>query len=877
MMALAFAGCSDSGKQSPSKPKVVASNFVLGSLAAELGGEDFTVLFPRDADGIDTPKNAALVLVTESKAPAWLSTSANKKRRLSVKDGATIAGFQPDQAIMLAEGIASGLKEVAPEGAAGRIASRLEETKKRIGLLDEQWKRALRTLSSADPPFIAIGADLKSWAAEHGATVTSISEAGDFMRTAKQTKAAHVLLSESMSASLRKEIRELGLTPMVLQRGLVALDEDGSFLDLMESNVTTLEAIMRRANLTPKKEKKPEVVNADAGKRSFHKDVMPMLETYCIDCHDEENEEGEVNFEVFASGRDAERDPDFWESVKMLIEMKEMPPRKRKKQPSDAERAKVIAWIDELSSRWDKGEFGRDPGRTTIRRLNKNEYNYTVRDLFGLRIRPGGDFPEDGGGEAGFDNNADALFLPSLLMENYVEAAGVIVQAVYADAGARNRYLLAAPSAEVPAAQAARKVLRYWASRAYRRPVDKDELDRLVEIFRKETGKKKRYAEAMRMPLLAILLSSNFLYRAEIEKGASEAYRVDAYDLASRLSYFLWSSMPDQELFNVAREGKLHEPEALEAQVRRMLKDERARSLSMHFAGQWFGWEDLRSVANPDEKRFPTFTMDLRIAMYRESSEFFHNLVVTDGSAYDLLDCDYTFLNERLARHYGIAGVSGSELRKVSLEDPNRGGVLGMGSVLTATSLPLRSSPAKRGAYVLGELLGTPPPEPPMNVEQLPEDDREIKSKTFREALVQHRQDPNCKACHEVIDPIGFGMEAFDPIGRWRTKQNGLPLDTAGVMPDGTKFGAPADLKNRLMERKDLFARNLANKLLSYALGRELSPYDRPAIAKITERILADNGRLNTAFLEVAKSYPFNYRKGDTTAAKRSKNKGRKR
>ncbi|MEM7014739.1 MAG: DUF1592 domain-containing protein, partial [Verrucomicrobiota bacterium] len=362
---------------------------------------------------------------------------------------------------------------------------------------------------------------------------------------------------------------------------------------------------------------------------------------------------------------------------------------------------------------------------------------------------------------------------------------------------------------------------------------------------------------------VAILISPHFLYRSEVEKPGRKAYLIDSYDLANRLSYFLWSSMPDPTLFNLAKSGQLQKPEVIEAQVRRMLKDERASALAMHFAGQWFGWEALRSRANPDEKRYPQFTFQLRVAMYRESAEFFEHLLVSNASAYDLIDCNYAFLNEQLANHYRIPGVTGNELRKVQLPNRNRGGVLGMGSVLVATSLPLRSSPAVRGDYVLTELLGIPPPEPPMNVEQLPEDDREVGAKSFREALEQHRQDPNCKSCHETIDPIGFGMENFDAIGRWRTKQNGHDIDAAGVMPDGSQITSPADIKQFVMKDKELFVRTMVEKLLSYALGRELTPYDRPVIAQISEKVIADDGKIVTAFVEVAKSYPFRFRRNE--------------
>jgi hypothetical protein len=361
----------------------------------------------------------------------------------------------------------------------------------------------------------------------------------------------------------------------------------------------------------------------------------------------------------------------------------------------------------------------------------------------------------------------------------------------------------------------------------------------------------------MKMPLMTMLISPSFLYRAEEAAGSDEVRPVEAYDLASRLSYFLWSSMPDDTLFAAAASGKLAEPAVLDAQITRMLRDQRAGVLGAHFAGQWLGWEELRSTANPDTTKFPEFTYPLRAAMYREAAEFFHHLVQNNGSAFDLIDCNYTYLNEQLARHYGIAGVTGPQIRKVTLTDRNRGGVLGMGAVLVATSMPLRTSPAIRGAYVLEKLLGTPPPEPPMDVPQLAEDDREIRAATFRAELEMHRDNPDCKSCHQAIDPLGFGLENFDAVGRWRTTQNGNAVDASGTLPDGRSFTDPAGLKKLLLEEKELFIRNLVGRLLAYALGRELTPFDRPVIAEITAKVLADRGGVQTAFREVAKSYPF--------------------
>jgi len=543
---------------------------------------------------------------------------------------------------------------------------------------------------------------------------------------------------------------------------------------------------------------------------SYEGRVVPILERTCLKCHDEDRQEGDLNLELYLEEQHAVENPDLWEKIAKVVSIGQMPPPKEKAQLTDEELTKLQEWSIELSTKWDNGEMGTDPGKTTLHRLNKFEYNYTIRDLFGLKIRPGDSFPEDGAGEAGFINNADALFLPPLLVENYFKAAGTIVNAVYADRSALSRYLIATPVGSVTPKQAAEQTITFWATFIFRKLTDKQETKRLVKIFEEEYEKSKNYREAMKTPLYAMLISPNFIYRSTLSDEKNRPYKVDQFELASRLSYFLWSSAPDKELYRLANTGKLTGDKIIEEQVIRMLKDEKSKSLGRHLGGQWFGWEDLRSSVNPDETKFPQFTLQLRVDLYQESTIFFNKLIETNSSIYD------------------------TKLRKVNLTDKTRGGVLGMGSVLSATSLPLRSSPSIRGAYVLEDLLGINLPDPPMDVEPLPEDDRHLVNKSFRDTLTAHRENPACSSCHGEIDPIGFGLEAFDAIGRFRTKQNGVDIDTSGTLPDGTEFSTPAELKKVLLSQKEQFARNTVKKMLAYALGRDLTPYDRPVIKKIT-------------------------------------------
>lgn len=593
---------------------------------------------------------------------------------------------------------------------------------------------------------------------------------------------------------------------------------------------------------------------ARAGALDFKTQIAPILDKYCTDCHNPDDDEGNLDLELMLDSENAVKHPHLWEMVAKTAKMDIMPPPKRKKRLEIKERALLLGWAMQMGWMWDNEKMGTNPGRTTLRRLNRNEYNYTIRDLFGLQIRPADNFPEDSEGEAGFDNDADALFLPALLMENYFESATKISNTILANARLRQTYLLNSSGD----AKGARSVFTNWAPRIYRRNVQDDEIERLINVY---SGARKRglnHIKAMRDPLVMMLVSPSFIYRSELPiAGGGKTVGLTEFELANRLSYFLWASMPDQELFQLASDKKLSDPNVLKEQVVRMLKDEKSRTLSMHLGGQWLGWEQLRSSANPDVNKFPMFDFTLRVDMYRESSNFFDNLLREDGSVYDLLDSDYSFLNDRLAKLYGVSGVEGSNFRKVKFNNPNRGGVLGMGSVLVSSSMPLRTSPSLRGAYVLERLLGDTPPSPPMDVEQLPSNDTNDKKQTFRETLEEHRNSSDCRACHAQIDPLGFGLESFDAIGRWRTTQNGVKIDNSGVTPEGEKFSGPAELKKLLLTRKDEFARNATEKFLSYALGRELTPYDRSVTRKITDKVEADNGSMHTLIMSVVTSRPF--------------------
>ena len=367
-----------------------------------------------------------------------------------------------------------------------------------------------------------------------------------------------------------------------------------------------------------------------------------------------------------------------------------------------------------------------------------------------------------------------------------------------------------------------------------------------------------------------MLVSPHFLFRVELDDlvrvepddrahGDAPAQTINDFELATRLSYFLWNTMPDDELFALAEKTALRNPGELEKQVRRMLADAKSRALVDQFAAQWLHLRSLE-IVSPNPKQFPAFDPDLRAAMRRETEECFAHVIREDRSVLELLDADYTFVNERLAAHYGIAGVSGEEFRQVSTAGTPRGGLLTQASILTVTSNPTRTSPVKRGRWVLEQLLGAPPPPPPPNVPELKENAVDSTA-SLRVRMEQHRANVSCAACHARMDPLGFGLENFDAIGAWRDKDGETPIDASGTLPSGDSFNGPIELKGVLRARAGQFRRCLAEKMLTYAIGRGVERYDRRAIAGITRAIEADGDKFSRLVLAIVESQPFQMRR----------------
>jgi hypothetical protein len=772
--------------------------------------------------------------------------------------------------------------------------------------------------------------------------------------------------------------------------------------------------------------------------REFKTEGVAFLKKHCLACHSGEKPKADLVLDRFADDAALLKDRKTWNRVLDTLKAGEMPPA-NKPQPTAGERETFTRLVGDVFERHDRTAKP-DPGRVTMRRLNRNEYSNTVRDLVGIDFNPAEDFPSDDVGH-GFDNIGDVLTLPPVLLERYLAAAETIMARavtpvpppitarwqgawftepagpkvptknnwriisvgtkdaietgpvhtpvkvpdngigdftlrtrVYAETTGKkpvkiaflvccdktapgvasdddvkslsgaavsalrpfkivetvevkartekeagqeirvklgptpglhriavalvkpeegepepklymqfmsldgpldsrpntHKKLLACDETK-PVAERSREVLERFASKAYRRPVTRPELDRLLKLADARVKAGDKWEAAMQFAMTAVLVSPKFLFRVELdgEPGASATgvpVLLDDYQLASRMSYFIWSSMPDQELFDLAAKKQL--TANLDAQVKRMLRDPKATALVDNFVMQWLQLQPLKN-ANPDPKKFPQFNEQLRTAMLTETKLFFAEIVREDRKILDILDADFTYVNGPLARLYGLShGPKGGRRRdyeefvRVELKGTNRGGVLTQASVLTVTSNPGRTSPVKRGRYVLEQLLGTPPPPPPANVPELEKDGKPVNAGTLRQQMEAHRANPACANCHAKMDGLGFGLENFDAIGGFRTKDGDAAIDSSGELPGNVKFTGPAELKAVLLGKKDLFAKCLTEKMLTYALGRGLEFYDRRAVDAITTAVAKNDYTFSALVTEIVKSDPFRMRRG---------------
>jgi mono/diheme cytochrome c family protein len=595
-------------------------------------------------------------------------------------------------------------------------------------------------------------------------------------------------------------------------------------------------------------------VVGETSEGNFADHVAPFLSMHCVACHGGDEAEGGVELDQFGDSANVQQNYELWEKISRLVNEHQMPPADEV-QPSAEEITRFSEAVERELQAFDCTSV-KHPGRVTIRRLNKAEYNNTIRDLVGLDLRPADRFPSDDVAN-GFDNMGDVLTIPPLLFEKYLDAAATIARKVFEDDQAKKRVLPIEPTGDEDRVEVARQNVRQFAERAFRRPLSDDEAERLYEIMRVAYEQGSPIPEVFQTAVAAILTSPNFLYRAERDPDEADEdgiRELDGFELASRLSYFLWSSMPDDRLFELAKSGELTDKTVLAAEAKRMLADPKSQALVDNFAGQWL---QLRDVSNltPDPVRFPEFDEPLRFAMRRETEMFFERMIREDRSVLEFLDCDYTYVNERLARHYGMDSIKGDAFRRVAAPAGRRG-VLTHSSILMLTSNPTRTSPVKRGKWILENFLAEPPPPPPANVPDLEEGGEVLGS--LREQMEEHRANETCAVCHRKMDAIGFGMENFDAIGAWRQRDGEFEIDSSGELPGGLEFEGATELIGILAgEKRQQFCSCLAGKLLTYGLGRGLSSYDRCTVNAAVTALEKNDYRFGALVEAIVTSDPF--------------------
>ncbi len=721
----------------------------------------------------------------------------------------------------------------------------------------------------------------------------------------------------------------------------------------------------------------PDVASGDPAlvEAAFQKDILPFITQNCFACHGLTKARGDVSLAKYKDAATMQKDPEVWDNVLDQLRKREMPP-KDKPQPTQAEVDKTVEAIHGVLAALNAGSVS-NVGRVTLRRLNRTEYNNTIRDLLGVDFKPAEDFPADDVGY-GFDNIGDVLSVSPLLLEKYLSATESILDqaivvyqtpkpvksavgtlrlpamisagetggmasfdegdyiirarlgATQAGAGTVRAMLriegkdvkefavkaatndpavyettvrvkagtqrvtlanlnsgrapmlyvqsvevegpfytpppnypavhnrLMAHTAGLETREAAREILTRFTTKAFRRPLRPGEVEKFLAMFDASQKRGEQFELGVRAALYRVLMSPDFLFRVEMDPAgvtAGASYQVSEYELASRLSYFLWNTMPDDELFALAAKGQLR-PHLVE-QVQRMIKDPKSGSFLQNFCEQWLTLRKL-DLISPDPVMFPAFNKSLQQSMQRESNLFFEAVAREDRSVLQLLNADFTFVNEPLAKLYGIEGVKGENFIRVKAP-PHRGGVLTMAGVLALNSNATRTSPVKRGKFVLEEILNTPPPAPPANVPPL-EEGKQLTG-TLRQIMEQHRDNPLCASCHQKMDPMGFAFENFDAIGAWREKDgSGFIIDASGEMPDGQTFEGAPGLKTFLDAKKDLFLKCLSDKMLTYAIGRGLEYYDKRSVEQIAAALAKNDYRFSALVLEIVKSDPFQMR-----------------
>lgn len=599
-----------------------------------------------------------------------------------------------------------------------------------------------------------------------------------------------------------------------------------------------------------------------------------FLKSHCVRCHQGSRAKGKLDLTQLDSLESFASQSHRWTRIIARVEAGEMPPVGSKPAPADDRESFVSFSKDRLYAALCAA--GPQPGPAPLRRLNRTEYGATIRDLLRIEINLGQILPDEGAGGEGFDNAAETLFVSPLHAERYLAAAQEALD--YASKNPRSRAALfsgkpaeerrfgrrdATPEPDPPpTSESARAAIERFLPRAFRRPARDGEIEGYLQLFEEARTLGEPFDQALLLAFRGILVSPHFLFRIEAPNETDQPQPIGQYELATRLSYFLWSSLPDDELTQLAAAGKLHDESVLREQAARLLQDRRARESAESFVEQWLGTRELGRNVKPDRSLHRNYTGELEWSLKLEPVLFFQHILAENRPLTDLLDADYTFVDSKLARHYGIRGQNlKQQLAKIDLpEDSHRGGLLGMGGVLAVSSLPHRTSPVLRGKWVRETLLGSPPPPPPPNVPPLDDKQSAATPQTVRQLLEQHRANAACAACHDFIDPIGYGLENYDLLGRWRTEDGGQPIDARGQLPDGTSFQGPDELKEVLLAKKDEFVTHLTRKLLGYALGRGLTPLDHCTVTQIVQKVKENDYRSQTLIAEIVCSTPFRYR-----------------
>ncbi len=607
---------------------------------------------------------------------------------------------------------------------------------------------------------------------------------------------------------------------------------------------------------------------ASAANWNYQQHIEPLLKRHCHECHSDESASGDLDLLSLAEKKPWVINRRTWKNISQQISMRTMPPPEAEPMP-DADRLIIAGFLQHRIDDFDY-ETVRQPGYEPARRLTNEEYNHTIRDLFGIDLRPADRFPRELTASSGFANSANSLFLQPIILERYLGAAEQVIEAAMPEQAdtaelQRTRNLLVG-------SRSADEAIANFSRRAFRRPVSEQELTPLLNYYKELTGQKPESVsheeisyQALGQVFEVILASPSFLFRSESNQShqTGQAFTITDHELASRLSYFLWATMPDAQLSKAADDGILRDPRVLTAEVKRMLADSKSRTLGEIFASQWLGFSALPHAPR-DPIDNPWATDSLVDAMQQESALFFSSLVDENQPIERLIDAQYTFVNEELARHYDLEQVRGPEMRRVSLESTPRSGILGQGSILAITSFPNRTSPVVRGNWILTELLGTPPPPPPPNVSEFDDRVAERRNLSQRQKLELHRNNPNCYACHAQIDPLGFALEQYDWFGRFTKSRRGRQPDIRGTLPGGTEFRGLKGLQTALVaERRNQLVEQITRKMMTYALGRQLEYFDEPVIREIIGQVNADNRRLQTLIQGIVNSDTFQMKQLD--------------